>query len=119
MPEYTITLTNTAETRITVSAPDPDTAVERATNGELPELCGHCSGWGPNPGVTLGEEWALTAVEEDGSTLERYDDESVWGDLQRARERIRALEQKLKTQRRGQERTDTLADAAPTPGRNR
>src|SRR5690606_17046378 len=118
MPEYTITLTNTAATRITVSAPDPDAATERATNGELPGLGGHCTGRAANPGVTPGEACALTAVEEDGSTLERYDDESVWGDLQRARERIRALEQKLKTQR-GQERADTLADAAPTPGRNR
>jgi hypothetical protein len=57
-PTYTVFLTTTASTCITVEAEDEETAIDKAYN-KLPYICAQCSGWGKDVGIELSGEWEV------------------------------------------------------------
>lgn len=65
MPEYTVYLTQTASTAVTVDAEDYDSAVDEAFQDAPASLCAQCSGWGRSAGVELAGDWEVFEVEND------------------------------------------------------
>lgn len=62
MTKYKVYLRGYQNAGIIIEAADPDAAIEEALNEGIPEICGHCSGWGQGWWREEGEEWTPESV---------------------------------------------------------
>ena len=56
--KYRVPLVSRAFATVTVEADSEDEAIDAAFNGELPWLCGQCTGW--------GQDWSLELTDWEG-----------------------------------------------------
>lgn len=94
MPTYFLNYVGSADVTATITANSLEEAEETAHDHDMSGLCAHCSGAGRLLKVSLGDEFTLVSATEDDTELDIPDD-SVYGELKRARERIAALEKQL------------------------
>lgn len=70
MGEYTVYLTQTASTAISVTADSPEDAIELAYRNGPHGLCAQCSGWNNPPGIDLTGDWEPEeVVDAEGNTV--------------------------------------------------
>lgn len=68
MAKYRVSMQTVATTVIEVEVPDdvtdPEEIAERAyEEGTFPTICAHCSGWGKDHNLDLGDEWEVSEYE--------------------------------------------------------
>jgi len=72
MPKYRVYLTTTASATVYVEAENPDDAIDLAYEEGPAGICAHCSGWGQNWSVDLGE-WGTDDQAPQGEVVEEVE----------------------------------------------
>lgn len=74
MPKYRVHLRTAGFTSVVVEADDPDRAIDKAFERDLPGICAQCTGWGRGYTLEFGDEWEPCGETDEAVELVEGDD---------------------------------------------